>query len=87
MHPKVLKADKIRPEYHRCTVYQAPDNTLHAVSTGSNQTSSRLLSTQSANGFAIIPASDGSYSCSGQTAILLIGDVLSISDQGLKDIL
>ena len=87
MHPKVVKSDKIRPEYHRCTVYRAADNSLHAVSTGSNQTSSRLLSTHSANGFAIIPASDGSYTCQGNTFILLIGDVLSISDQGLKEIL
>lgn len=36
LHPKVIKTDRLRPEYHRCTVYRAPDSRLHAISTGPN---------------------------------------------------
>jgi molybdopterin biosynthesis enzyme len=37
MHPKILKTDKFRPEYHRCMVLQSSeDGKYHAISTGSN---------------------------------------------------
>jgi molybdopterin biosynthesis enzyme len=35
LYPTQLKADKYRPEYHRCIVYKVGDN-YHAVSTGAN---------------------------------------------------
>jgi hypothetical protein len=86
MQPNMLKADRVRPEYHRCMVLRTADGKLHAISTGSNQTSSRLLNTQAANGFAIIPADvHGVYKCTGLTTVILIGDVEIATEQGISD--
>ena len=54
--PHPLKLDKIRPEYHRVTLYTTPDKpNYQCISTG-NQQSSRLMSTVTANGFLKLPA-------------------------------
>jgi len=88
LHPSVVACDKLRPEYHRCTLYQTNDGQMHAVSTGANQTSSRLLSTAFANSFAIIPASaSGQYASTSQTPVVVIGDVLKVSKEDLHAII
>lgn len=68
LYPSMIACDKMRPEYHRCTLYQTPEGQVHAISTGPNQASSHLLSTSGSNAFALIPANtSGLYSCNGQT--------------------
>ena len=36
MYPQTVACDRLRPEYHRCTLYQTPDSKMHAISTGPN---------------------------------------------------
>ena len=81
--PSRVKLDPIRPEYHRCTLYQESETgKFYAVSTG-KQMSSRLLSAKNANGLSILPASskdnNGEYRCKGETKIVVIGDIIRVS--------
>lgn len=85
-----MRLDKERPEYHRAVAIQENESgKIYAFSTGS-QLSSRLLSAKNSNCVVILPkapSQSDSYTCSGQSSALLLGNIIHKSAQELKALL